>query len=129
MGFQKIKALIQGRCPQCRIGYVFFGSPYSLRKRRINEICSHCGLRYEIEPGYFYAALYVSYGLVVIELLVAGCILFLLSHSESPWFYLVGLALIIIGLSPVNFRLGRLVLLYYLTPRIKYKNKFENDEL
>lgn len=129
MGFQKIRALAEGRCPQCRIGHVFFGSPYSLRKHRINEVCSHCGLRFEIEPGYFYAALYVSYALVVLELLITGFVLYFLSHSESPWFYLAGLALVIIALSPVNFRLGRLVLLFYLTPRIKYQSRFEKDEL
>ena len=30
--------------------------------------CSHCGLVYEKEPGYFYAAMYVGYAFIVAEL-------------------------------------------------------------
>jgi uncharacterized protein (DUF983 family) len=31
----------------------------------MNENCSHCGLKYQIEPSFFYGAMYVSYGLNV----------------------------------------------------------------
>jgi hypothetical protein len=31
----------------------------------MKENCSHCGLRYQIEPSFFYGAMYVSYGLNV----------------------------------------------------------------
>jgi uncharacterized protein (DUF983 family) len=31
----------------------------------MNEECSHCGLRYQIEPSFFYGAMYVSYGVNV----------------------------------------------------------------
>jgi uncharacterized protein (DUF983 family) len=32
---------------------------------KMNENCSHCGLKYQIEPSFFYGAMYVSYGLNV----------------------------------------------------------------
>ena len=36
--------------------------------------CSHCNLKYEIEPGFFYGAMYVSYALAI----GLGCFLFIL---------------------------------------------------
>ena len=56
------------------------------------EICSHCGQRIEIEPGYFYAAMYVSYAMNVIEMLVASYITYLFCGpltDETFWNYLV----------------------------------------
>jgi len=32
---------------------------------KMNENCSHCGLKYQIEPSFFYGAMYVSYGVNV----------------------------------------------------------------
>jgi uncharacterized protein (DUF983 family) len=32
---------------------------------KMHENCSHCGLKYQIEPSFFYGAMYVSYGLNV----------------------------------------------------------------
>ena len=31
----------------------------------MNDYCSSCGLKYKIEPSFFYGAMYVSYGLTV----------------------------------------------------------------
>lgn len=126
MALHKLKSLLNGLCPQCRVGRVFYGCPYAIRKRRINEVCPHCGFRFEIEPGYFYAALYVTYAIVVLELIITAVLIFFFSHSESPWVYLAGFAFTVLALAPVNFRLGRLILLYYLTPKIKYRKKY-ND--
>jgi hypothetical protein len=37
----------------------------------MHEKCSHCGLIYQIEPSFFYGAMYVSYGLNVATGIVA----------------------------------------------------------
>ncbi|NEP40304.1 MAG: DUF983 domain-containing protein, partial [Okeania sp. SIO2H7] len=29
---------------------------------KINDICSHCGTKYRMEPSFFYGSMYVSYG-------------------------------------------------------------------
>jgi uncharacterized protein (DUF983 family) len=31
----------------------------------MHDHCSHCGLQYQLEPSFFYGAMYVSYGLTV----------------------------------------------------------------
>jgi hypothetical protein len=91
----------------------------------MNEICPHCGVKYEVEPGYFYAAMYVSYALSVAEIVSVSVALAILTGSESPWFYLAGLAVTILVFSPFNFRYGRLILLHYLTPKISYDPRYE----
>lgn len=41
-------------------------NPYNLSKiYEMHEHCSHCGLHYQLEPSFFYGAMYVSYGLTV----------------------------------------------------------------
>lgn len=125
--FEKIKALIDCKCPRCRIGKVFSGSPYAFKKNRTNEVCSHCGLFFEIELGYFYSAMYISYLMIILEGAVTGWLLFKLSNSESIWLYLVIILFVTLSLSPINFRYSRLILLYYLSPKIKYDPKYKND--
>jgi uncharacterized protein (DUF983 family) len=52
------------KCPQCHQGKVLKHPPYQLGKLLETEtICSHCDLKYEKEPGFFYGAMYVSYAL------------------------------------------------------------------
>src|SRR5690606_36217288 len=123
----KIKAVIASKCPKCRVGHMFVGSTYGLRKQRMNDVCPHCGFRFEIEPGYFYAAMYVSYALSMAQLVVVGLLTYELTKSESPWLYLAVLVVAIVAAAPFNYRYSRLLLLHYLTPKVKYNPKYEDD--
>ncbi|WP_379025758.1 DUF983 domain-containing protein [Parapedobacter deserti] len=92
----------------------------------MNDVCPYCGFRFEIEPGYFYAAMYVSYVLSVGQVLAAGLLTYQISKSESPWVYLGVLMATILIFAPFNFRYSRLILLHYLTPKVKYDPKYED---
>jgi uncharacterized protein (DUF983 family) len=127
MSSSKWAALCSSKCPKCRTGKMFVGPTYGFKRQRFNEICGYCGFRFEIEPGYFYAAMYVSYALSVGQILVAGWIAYQLTHSESPWFYLIVLLVAIIAFAPFNFRYSRLILLHYLTPKVKFDRKFMQE--
>ncbi|MEZ0457934.1 DUF983 domain-containing protein [Sphingobacterium thalpophilum] len=125
MPTSKFHAMIHSKCPKCHVGNVFEGKVYSLRKQHMNEVCPHCGVKYEVEPGYFYAAMYVSYALSVAEIVSVSVAIAVLSRSESPWVYLAGLAVTILLFAPFNFRYARLILLHFLTPKISYDPRFE----
>jgi len=125
MPTSKFHAMIHSKCPKCHVGYVFEGKVYSLRKQQMNDVCPHCGVKYEVEPGYFYAAMYVSYALSVAEIVSVSVATAVLTGSESPWFYLVGLAVTILVFAPFNFRYARLILLHFLTPKISYDPRYE----
>lgn len=53
------------RCPACGQGKLFAGW------FRMPPVCSHCGLKYEREPGYFLGSIYFNYGLTAIIALSA----------------------------------------------------------
>ncbi|WP_333865468.1 DUF983 domain-containing protein [Sphingobacterium sp.] len=91
----------------------------------MNDTCPHCGVKYEVEPGYFYAAMYVSYALSVAEIVTVSVAIAVLTGSESPWLYLIGLAVTILVFAPFNFRYARLILLHFLTPKISYDPRYE----
>lgn len=125
--YGKLRAFIDCKCPRCRVGKVFTGSPYAFRRRRTNDVCSHCGQFFEIEPGYFYGAMYISYFMIIIEGGLTGLLLFNFSGSESIWLYLVIILSVTLFLSPINFRYSRLILLYFFSPRMKYDPRYERD--
>jgi len=114
-------AALYARCPRCHQGKMFTGPTYGLKAQKMQDTCSHCGLRFEREPGYFYVAMFVSYAFNVAELVAACIATYIISGNlESPWFYLtiaLGVALL---LSPLNYRYSRVVLLFWLTPGLHY---------
>lgn len=53
-------------CPQCHEGKFFKSHPYNIKEvGNLHEHCSVCGLKFEKEIGFYYGAMYVSYGLAV----------------------------------------------------------------
>jgi uncharacterized protein (DUF983 family) len=124
----KLQAVVKSKCPRCRRGDIFKGPTYSLKGQVTNEACSHCGFRFEIEPGYFYAAMYVSYGLSVAEIVTTGILTFYFTRSESAWLYIAIIMAVILILSPFNYRYSRVILLHWLTPGIKYNPYYDKDD-
>lgn len=62
----KMYSIFKMKCPQCQEGEFFVSQPYDLKHAgEIHEHCSHCGLKYSKEPGFYYGAMYVSYALGV----------------------------------------------------------------
>jgi len=106
---------------------MFEGPVYGFKRQRMNEYCPHCGLKFEIEPGYFYAAMYVSYAFSVAEVVSLGVATAVLTKSESPWLYIGVLFGAILLLAPFNLRYSRLILLHYLTPKVIYNPAYEEN--
>ena len=63
----KLKSILTGTCPRCQNESMYLDkNPLHLANvLKMNEDCGHCGLHYQIEPSFFYGAMYVSYGLNV----------------------------------------------------------------
>lgn len=86
----------------------------------MHERCPYCGLRYEIEPGYFYGAMYVSYAISGGVALVLGFLLFYLANDPEGWIYAAVIAPVMVLIAPINFRISRVVWLHYVAG-IKYE--------
>ncbi|MFC3561934.1 DUF983 domain-containing protein [Pedobacter jamesrossensis] len=125
----KLYAIVHGKCAHCRRGNIFTGSMYGFNIQHTKEICSHCAQRIEIEPGYFYAAMYVSYAMNVIEMLTVSFITYLFVGSlddNTFWTYLISIFAGCFILYPFNYRYSRMILLHVLSPNIKYKPYYDN---
>jgi uncharacterized protein (DUF983 family) len=115
-----ILAALHCKCPRCRSGNMFFGPIYSFHRQQMNKVCENCSLTFEIEPGYFYVAMFVSYAMNVAEMVIMAVSLYYLTGSTSPWLYCAVLIAVSFMLSPVHFRYSRVVLLYWLTPGLNF---------
>jgi len=125
----KAWAMLHAKCPKCRRGDMFKGNMYSFGGNTMHETCPRCGLHFEIEPGYFYAAMYVSYAFNVAEAVTIAMATYTLTgNMESPWLYLV----LILGgcflLAPFNYRYSRVILLYWLSPKIHYQAYLDTND-
>lgn len=117
----KSHAVLSGLCPQCRKGKIFRKPFYSLTGfDDMFEHCPHCGLRYEVEPGYFIGAMYVSYAVSGGVALVLGFMLFYLFGDPDGWIYVAVIAPVMLLIAPINFRISRVVWLHYVAG-IKYQ--------
>jgi uncharacterized protein (DUF983 family) len=112
----KIGAILSARCPRCREGKVFQYSAFNLPKfDKMYENCPVCGLHYEVEVGFFYGAMYISYGFSVGIILTVGVLLYYLAHDPPTWVYLAVVATFVILLTPVLFRYARILMLHFFS--------------
>lgn len=124
----KLQAMLHAKCPRCRRGELFKTSMYGFKSQKMHDNCPKCGLKYELEPGYFYAAMYVSYALNVVLSVVVGVLTFLITNeTESPWVYIWVIFAFSLALAPVNFRYSRVILLHLMSPKIKYLPQYDHD--
>lgn len=105
----KLYSVFNNKCPKCHHGK-FFKHSISLNPKKNLEIydtCNSCGLKYMIEPSFFYGAMYVSYGLTValaVAIFVIGH-LFNLNLITS----LISTLVMLILLTPLTMRVSRLL--------------------
>lgn len=113
MGWKKsrVYSVLSNTCARCHEGKVFkYNSIFNPKKfDKMHERCEKCGHKYERETGFFYGAMYASYGLTV-AFSVATFVLTYLIYQDTPyWVYIINILVVLIVLAPLNFRLGRLV--------------------
>ncbi|QMU31673.1 DUF983 domain-containing protein [Adhaeribacter radiodurans] len=85
------------------------GTLYSKRFADMYPQCPCCGQSFEPEPGYYYGAMYVSFGFSTGIFLVVLFVLSLLVKEVTLGMVMVTIGVIVIGLLPIMFRLSRAV--------------------
>ena len=106
----KFLRIVRMQCPKCQKGAFFKGHPYELTKiGLVKESCSHCGLKYEMEPGFFQGSYYVSYGLAV-GLFVALWILKSLFLPNLNYLTtLISMVIALLVLAPLLFAYSKVI--------------------
>jgi len=77
----------------------------------MNPACPVCGQRLEPEPGFYQGAMFVSYALSTLVLIVAAVILYY-TWNPSEWVYIGIISSIILLIVPWNYRYSRILFLY-----------------
>lgn len=103
-----IYSILSSKCPKCNVGELYPDpNPYHLKQlSKMNERCSCCGQSYTPETGFYYGAMYVSYGLGIIFTFIPAAILYFGFGAQFP--VLLGTILGIYVLTyPLLFRMSR----------------------
>ncbi|ARS34199.1 DUF983 domain-containing protein [Pontibacter actiniarum] len=79
------------------------------------EDCAVCGLHYEVEVGFFWGAMYISYAFSVAIVLTVGVLLYYLANDPDMWVYLVTVAATVVVLTPLSFRYARILMLHFFS--------------
>ncbi len=116
----EFSAALKAKCPRCRRGNMFTNDMYGFKSQKMHENCPHCNLKFEREPGYFYVSMFVSYALSVAEIVTICVALYILTGTENPFVYMGVLIFFILLLSPFNFRYSRVILMYWLSPGLRF---------
>lgn len=116
----KIFSVAKLKCPRCQEGNLFLTkSHYNLKKFSImHDKCPVCNQKYQLEPGFYYGAMYISYfGISVILVSVILPIFFIF----EPPFIAFGLIILVLILfcSPLVFRFSRAIWINFF---VKYNS-------
>lgn len=114
----KFSILTQGKCPRCGEGNMFQdANPYHLGNMgKMYKTCSHCGLRFEPETGFYYGSMYLSYAIGVFSSLIVFAIFNFIFGLSTLWSFVI-VAAVWIGISPFLFRFSRTLWLSLFTNR------------
>ena len=106
------RAIKDEKCPRCHQGDLFTTSALSLKKfYQMHRQCPVCVQTFEPEPGFYYGAMFISYGMVVIMAILTWLILFFAWHPTFAVYVIVILVLNVL-LLPFIFRYSRTLFLF-----------------
>jgi len=109
----KIYSVFMNRCPRCNQGRFWrYNNPYkNILTKAINEnlSCSVCSLKYEIEVGFWYGAMYISYAIGVAIMVFAWLASNFLVPEIDIFFQIILISCFLIILSPVSYHFSRLI--------------------
>lgn len=119
----KLYSILFNKCPRCHEGdFMVEKNMFKLSKAfKMNEKCSNCGLKYTMEPSFFYGAMYVNYALTVgisIATFVISTLIFNLNLLES----FIPIVISLFVLAPVSTRLSRII---WINIFVKYQREIK----
>ena len=109
----KLYSIIYNFCPRCQSGKFWpKNNPYkNILVNNGGDIgsCKNCNIKYEIEPGFWYGAMYISYGLTVFVAILTWSIMYIFNKETNIFIQISIISFFIIILFPVVYFLSRLI--------------------
>ena len=106
-------AQFNGKCPVCREGDIFKYPALRISHfAEMNSCCPVCGAGFEPEPGFYFGAMYITYGFNIFLLIGFGLMLYYFVELPEA-VYLILIALLATLVTPFSFRWSRIIWLYW----------------
>lgn len=108
MIFKTLVRIFKNKCPKCGSGNVFESENPFVNTSKTNTTCSHCHLKFEKEPGFFYGAMYITY-MFNVALFIAFVVAYSLWFEAllSGWLIMFIYILVTLLFTPFYIRLSR----------------------
>lgn len=112
--FKNLYNIFSNNCPNCYKGKVFADKSFyfSIGFPNMNKQCSHCKTKFEKEPGYFFGAMFVNYGLTVSEGIITYFIASQFFEETFDLRMFPIIVVVILSLVFFNIRLSRMIWIY-----------------
>ena len=119
----KLNSILTGSCPKCQNESMYLDKNmlHLIKILKMNENCSHCGLKYQIEPSFFYGAMYVSYGLNVAIGIAAFIISYVILNTSLKVAFISIISSMVLSF-PIVLRLSRNI---YINMFVSYDKDFK----
>jgi uncharacterized protein (DUF983 family) len=106
------RAIKDEKCPRCHKGDLFVTSAFKLNGfYKMHRQCPVCKQTFEPEPGFYFGAMFISYGMLVIMSIMIWISLFFLFRPAFA-VYVVVILILNVLLLPFIFRYSRTLYLY-----------------
>lgn len=110
-GKKRLYSILNGKCPRCHEGDFYLAkNPYQAKDFGKNHThCPKCGYKFEKEVGFFYGAMYASYGLTIAFSVAIAVAIIVLYPSATYIVYIIAILTGLVVLMPVSYRLSRVI--------------------
>ena len=108
----RIEAIKKQKCPRCHHGDLFTTSVFNIGGfYKMYPKCSACEQTFEPEPGFYYGAMFISYGMLVLMSISTWIILYFVFQPAFE-VYLIVILILNVLLLPFIFRYSRTLYLF-----------------
>ncbi len=105
--------IVHTKCPNCRDANMFKSKTIDFKNMlKMHHACPECKHDFMPEPGFYFGAMYISYGINVALMVFFGVVCEVLFSPENVLITLASVFIPTIILVPWNFRISRAIMLY-----------------
>ena len=106
-------SVLFNKCPKCQVGKFWASNnPFInmlFSNKKTCEKCENCSLLYELEIGFWYGSMYVSYAVSVAVMVLFWTLTTFFFPLINTLYEIVIIALAILLVSPLNYHISRLI--------------------
>jgi hypothetical protein len=122
----KLYSILFNKCPKCHTSN-FWASDNPFKNMFFStenscKTCENCSLDYELETGFWYGSMYVSYAISVAVMLLFWSLTTFLFSTITTFNEILIIVIAIILVSPLNYHVSRLIWINFFVKYIPNDN-------